>query len=139
MHNTTVSIYLYYILKSLKEVCPTNKRNTTLCPCDKIRYIEIDNNCLNQGTCLVIPVSIHCVCPNSHLLVIVEVFKEKKLYSRKIKEIFTGSNKEHNLNYCEADDLIDCLFVDKFKFYFINDFNPQCIHVEVSTQYIYNC
>lgn len=117
-----------------------NKNTAVIFPCDNIKYIPINKcNCLSQGSCLIVPVSIHSVCSNSYLLVIVEVYKEKKLYARRIKKIFTGASKENKCNCCVENDLIDCLFVDNFKFYFINDCNPKSVHVEVNTQYIYDC
>lgn len=116
------------------------KNNVIINPCDNRKCMQINKcACSNQGICLVVPVSIHSICKNSHLLVIVEVYKDKKLYSRKIKEVFTDSINEDNLDCCSDNSLIDSLFIDNFKFYFINVFNPKCIHIEVNTQYIYDC
>lgn len=118
------------------------KKNTTvLCPCKNISYIKSnDYSCSSSGTCLVVPVSIHNICKNKHLLVIVEVYKDNNLYARQIKKIFTGLEKGNCHNQCNCsccNNLIDCLFIDDFKFYFLSEFTPVCISVEVKTQYIY--
>lgn len=111
-----------------------NKNNTVIFPYNKIRYSPIGTS---QGACLMVPVSMHFVCPNAYLLVVVEVFIKNKLYSRKMKKIFTGECKINKYNYRSKKNIIEHLFIDNFKFYFINDCNPKYIHVEVNTQYIY--
>lgn len=117
-----------------------NRNDFTMCSCKNIKYLPTNKYiCSNQSTCLIVPVSIHRVCENSYLLVIVEVFKDNKFYARKIKEVFTGYSKNDKSNCSSNNNLIDCLFIDNFKFYFIDDCNPKCIHVEVITQYIYDC
>lgn len=119
------------------------KNNVVIYPCENVKYLDcIDSKSYNSGACLIVPVSIHNVCENEHLLVIVEVYKDNQFYSRQIKEIFTGSNNDHCNNNCCCccyDSLIDNLFVDNFEFYFLDDCNPKCIYVEVKTQYIYSC
>lgn len=121
-----------------------SKNNTTIFSCDKIRYFPINKyNCANDSSCLVIPLTLHCVCSNSHILVIVELFLNNKLYSRKIKKIFTGKEDSCNCppksDCCNSDNLIDSLFVDNFKFYFLNTYDPKSVTVEVNLQYIYDC
>ena len=105
------------------------KNNVVIYPCENVKYLDcIDSKSYNSGACLIVPVSIHNVCENEHLLVIVEVYKDNKFYSRQIKEVFTGSNNEHCNNNC------CCCCYD-----FLDDCNPKCIYVEVKTQYIYSC
>lgn len=117
-----------------------NRNNSAMFQCEKVKYFPMDKcNCTSQGACLIAPVCIHCVCPNSNLLVIVEVFIKDKLYSRKFKKIFTGSPKSDKCNCHEYDKTIDSLFIDNFKFYFIEIYNPEYIRVEVNTQYLYDC
>ena len=119
------------------------KNNVVIYPCENVKYLDcIDSKSYNSGACLIVPVSIHNVCENEHLLVIVEVYKDNKFYSRQIKEVFTGSNNEHCNNNCCCccyDNLIYNLFIDNFEFYFLDDCNPKCIYVEVKTQYINSC
>lgn len=115
-----------------------DRNSTSLLPCDKMRCLPINKyNCIDSTSCLVVPVTIHHICPNSTILVIVELFIKNKLYSRQIKKIFTGN--VDNCNCCTKEKLIDCLFVDNFKFYFINECVPKYINVDVNIQYIYNC
>lgn len=97
------------------------------------------DSCLNKGICLIVPVTIHCVYPDSYILVVVEVYVKDKLYSRKMKKVFTGHSIEDKDRCSEFIKLIDSLFVDDFKFYFMNDLNINCIHVDVNIQYIYEC
>ena len=117
-----------------------NKDDSVIFPCDKVKYKPVDKyDCESQGTCLVIPVTLHCVCIDSYILVIVEVIKDGRLYARKIKKIFTGNSFCNDMCYCKENRIIEKLFVGDFKFYFIGDCTPKCIRVEVSTQYIYDC
>lgn len=118
------------------------KNNNIICPRENLKYIPAnDASCSNQGTCLIVPVSIHNVCKNKHLLVIVEVYKDNSFYAREIKKVFTGSKTDNRYSCCchECNNLIDCLFIDNFEFYFIDNCNPECICIEVKTQYIYDC
>lgn len=119
-----------------------SKNDTTIFSCDKIRYFPINKrNCTNDGSCLVIPLTLHCVCSNSYLLVIVELFLSNKLYARKMKKIFTGNNDncQPKPNCCNSDEMIESLFVDNFKFYFLSTYDPKNVTVEVNVQYIYDC
>lgn len=122
-----------------------NKKNIVICPCENTRFLPINKCCnSNNGTCLIVPVSLRDVCKNKHLLVIVEVYKDNNLYARQIKKVFTGCSEENNCNYCcskcsNCDDLIDCLFIDDFEFYFLDICNPKCIYVDVKIQYLYDC
>lgn len=119
-----------------------NKNNTSVFCCDKTRYLPINKySCIDTTSCLIIPVTIHHVCPNSHILVVVEVYSKNKLYSRKIKKIFTGSVADCDCksNCYNKNEPIEYLFVDNFKFYFINYCNIKYINVDVNIQYIYDC
>ena len=65
------------------------KNNVVIYPCENVKYLDcIDSKSYNSGACLIVPVSIHNVCENEHLLVIVEVYKDNKFYSRQIKEVY---------------------------------------------------
>lgn len=120
------------------------KKHVVMYPCENIKYMHCnDANCSNPGMCLIVPVSVHNVCKNECLLVIVEVYKDNCLYARQVKKVFTGSKQKHecgynNFNCSCSDNLIDCLFIDNFEFYFLNECDPMCICVEVKTQYIYS-
>lgn len=71
-------------------------------PCKDITYTK--SNCC-QGTCIVVPVTLYNVCENEHLLVIVEVYKCNRLYTREIRKVFTGSCKikDNDNSYCSSN------------------------------------
>lgn len=122
-----------------------NKKSIIIHPCENTNIMHIDKHCgPNNDVCLIVPVSIHDVCENKYLLVIVEVYKDDKLYARQIKKIFTGCYKENNCDcsHCKCsscNNLIDCLFIDDFEFYFVDICDPECIFVDVKIQYLYDC
>ena len=120
-------------------------KNMDIYSCEDIKFITIDE-CSNSshGSCLIVPVYIHNVCKNKTLLVIIEVYKNNRLYAREIKKISTSCNKTScctckNKNCCCDNNIIDSVFVGNFEFYFIDDCNPKCVYVDIKTQYIYDC
>jgi len=116
-----------------------NKHNTNIFPANKAHYPLVNKyNYINSNFCLIVPVSIHQVCSNSHVLVIVEVYVKNKIYSRKIKNVFTIStnNTDCRSLYYNKNHLIEYMFIDKFKFYFSHEYNPKHIKVAVDIQYI---
>lgn len=97
----------------------------------KIKYVPVEKRkSMDSGMCIVVPVTIHDVCPKSYLLVIVEIYKNCKFYCRKIKKIFTGCSE------IEKSNLINSIFIGDFKFYFEEKFDMNCIKIVVDTQYL---
>lgn len=112
-----------------------NSKNSILHPCDINKYLTINDDCNDSsGICLIVPVYIHKVCRNKHMLVIVEIYRNNHLYARQIKEVFTSSCKK----CCENDGMISRMYVADFEFYFTDICEPSSICVEVKTQYIYD-
>lgn len=135
-----------------------DKYKATKYPCKDIKYIKNNgqSNCC-QGSCIIVPVTLHNICENEHLLVIVEVYKNQKLYTREIRKIFTGCYKVKNdddincyscndCDCCNTDHCNNCncgetykFFVGNFEFYFIDKIDPRCISIQVKTQCIFDC
>lgn len=69
--------------------------------CNEVVCIPADNFCDNQGSKLIVPVTLHNVCECDHLLVIVEVYNGGCLYSRQIKEVFI-IDTNNNTNSCDT-------------------------------------
>lgn len=110
-----------------------NSKNSIIYPCEINKCFPLDCNCDDfLGTCLIVPVYLHDICPNQHLLVIVELYKNNHLYARQVKQIFTGNNKSCSCN----NSTIKRLYAGDFEFYFAEICEPSCICVEVKTQYI---
>ncbi len=108
-------------------------KNLIIHPCENNKCLPMNCDANNStGLCLIIPVYIHEVCKNKHLLVIVEVYKYDHLYARQIKEIFTGDCD----NCCCYKNLISRLYAGDFEFYFTDICEPTSICIEVKTQYI---
>lgn len=112
-----------------------NSKNSILHPCDINKCLTMHCSCNDSsGTCLIVPVYIHNICKNEHILVIVEIYKNKELYAREIKKIFTGCCSQ----CCCNNGMISRMYAGDFEFYFTDIFEPSCICIEVKTQYIFN-
>lgn len=113
--------------------------STVIFPCKKVKCIPVEKcNTSDEGICIIVPVIIHHVCPKVYMLVIVEVYLNEKLYCRKIKKIYTGTEKRNKCDCGEQDNIIESLYIDEFKFYFVDICEPECIKIEVETQYLYD-
>ena len=112
-----------------------NSKNLTLHPCDINKCLTMDCCCNDSlGICLIVPVYIHNVCVNKHMLVIVEIYKNNNLYARQIKEVCTSYHKK----CCENNNMIRRMYVGDFEFYFTDICDPSSICINVKTQYIYD-